>query len=73
MNDDLKVRSEALFNDMGMTTTDAIRLFLTQCVNQGRLPFNPIGKIPNMATLEALQEEGGTTYKNVEDLSKLWK
>jgi DNA-damage-inducible protein J len=73
VNDDLKVRSEALFNDMGMTTTEAIRLFLTQCVNQGGLPFKPVGKTPNAITMASLQEEGGTTYQNVDDLSKLWK
>ena len=58
---------------MGMTTTEAIRLFLTQCVNQGGIPFKLIGKTPNMTTLNALQDEGGTTYKSVDELSNLWK
>lgn len=70
---DLKDRSDALFKDMGISTTEAIRLFLTQSVNQGRLPFQPVGKQPNLHTLKALSEEGGTTYKSVDELSKLWK
>jgi DNA-damage-inducible protein J len=73
VNEDLKVRAESLFKDMGMTTTEAIRLFLTQCVNHGKLPFQPVGKQPNKYTLEALREDGGTSYKNVEDLADLWK
>ena len=73
IDESLKIRSEALFNDMGLTTPEAIRLFLTQCVNQGKLPFQPIGKMPNRYTMEALQEEGGTSYKSVDELSSLWK
>ncbi|MBP9693943.1 MAG: type II toxin-antitoxin system RelB/DinJ family antitoxin [Alphaproteobacteria bacterium] len=71
--DELKAQADALFNDMGITTTDAVRMFLTQSVNQGRLPFLPIGKTPNKNTLGALNEEGGTQYQSIKELSKLWK
>jgi|TARA_R110000868_G_scaffold184150_2_gene425609 DNA-damage-inducible protein J len=73
INDDLKIQADALFKDMGLSTTDAVRMFLTQCINQGGLPFQPVGKQPNKHTLEALNEAGGTTYKGVEELSELWK
>lgn len=73
VNEDLKIQADALFKDMGLTTTDAIRMFLTQCVNQGGLPFQPRGKMPNKQTLEALNEQGGTSYKSVKELSELWK
>ncbi len=73
IDDCLKAQSDALFKDMGLSTTEAIRLFLTQCVNHGGLPFQPMGKRPNTETLEALNEIGGNTYQNVEDVSKLWK
>ncbi len=58
---------------MGLTTTDAERMFLTQCINQGGLLFKPRGKRPNNETLDALNEKSGTSYKSVEELSELWK
>lgn len=73
IDDNLKTQSDALFKDMGLTTTEAIRLFLTQCINRGELPFTPTGKRPNTQTLEALNETGGNSYKDVQELSKLWK
>ena len=73
IDDNLKIQSDALFKDMGLSTTEAIRMFLTQCVNQGGLPFKPVGKRPNLETLESLNESGGKSYKDVQELSKLWK
>lgn len=73
ISEDLKIQADALFKDMGLTTTEAVRMFLTQCINHGGLPFQPTGKIPNRQTLEALNETGGTSYKSVEELSSLWK
>jgi len=69
----LKSQADALFKDMGLTTTDAVRMFLMQCVNLGGLPFTPTGKRPNAQTLEALNDDGGTSYSSVEELSHLWK
>ncbi|NQZ10108.1 MAG: type II toxin-antitoxin system RelB/DinJ family antitoxin [Algicola sp.] len=73
VNEELKTKADALFKDMGLSTTDAVRMFLTQCVNVGGLPFTPTGKKPNAQTLAALNETGGTSYKSVEALSQLWK
>jgi len=73
VSEDLKLRADALFKEMGLTTTDAVRMFLTQCINQGGLPFTPTGKRPNAQTLEALQEQEGNSYDSIEELSKLWK
>ena len=73
ISEDLKIQADALFKDMGLTTTDAVRMFLTQCINHGGLPFQPIGKNPNRQTLEALNEKNGTSYKSIEELSGLWK
>lgn len=73
ISEDLKNQADALFKDMGLTTTDAVRMFLTQCINRGGLPFQPTGKRPNQQTLEALNEKSGTSYKNIEELSELWK
>lgn len=74
IDDELKAKADALFQDMGLSTTDAVRLFLTQSVNLGRLPFQPVGKRPNPETLAAIEgEEGKVSYQNIEELSKLWK
>lgn len=73
VNDDLKIQADALFKDMGLTTTDAVRMFLTQCVNVGGLPFTPTGKRPNAQTLAALNEKDEHSYNGVDELSALWK
>jgi len=73
VSEELKIQADALFKDMGITTTDAIRMFLTQCINQGGIPFQLRSKRLNMETVEALNEKGGTSYDDVEELSQLWK
>lgn len=51
---ELKSSAEKIFKSLGMSTTDAISIFLSQVVlNQG-LPFAV--KIPNAVTREAVAE-----------------
>lgn len=38
---ELKTEAEKVFKQMGMTTTAAMSIFLTQCVREQRLPFQP--------------------------------
>lgn len=73
IDDDLKASADSLFKAMGTSTTDAVRMFLVQCVNQGGLPFRPSVKRPNAETLEALSEQDANAYSDVEALSDLWK
>ena len=73
IDDEIKTKADALFKSMGISTTDAVRMFLMQAINQGGLPFTPTAKRPNAETLEALEEKGGKSYKNVEELAELWK
>ena len=35
----LKADAQELFDSMGLTTSDAITLFLTKCINDKGLPF----------------------------------
>jgi DNA-damage-inducible protein J len=58
---------------MGFTTSDAVRMFLTQCINVGGLPFTPTAKKPNAQTLAAFDEKGGQSYDSVDELSALMK
>jgi len=41
---ELKKEAETILADMGMTTAEAIRIFLKQVVNSGGLPFQPTAK-----------------------------
>jgi DNA-damage-inducible protein J len=38
----IKLDANALFSSMGLTTADAVKLFLKQSLNQNAIPFNII-------------------------------
>lgn len=60
---DLKDKVEAIFQQLGLSTTDAIRLFYYQVALRHGLPF-PIA-LPNeetMLTFEATDKGEGLTY-----------
>ena len=67
---DLKASVEQIFAQLGLTTTQAITLFLRQVELQQGLPFTL--KIPNATTQAALQEaqtrQNLTTYTDAETL-----
>jgi len=52
----LKSQVEALFAQMGLTTSEAVTMFFTQVANRGEIPFTIKAKIPNAETLEAMEE-----------------
>jgi len=52
----LKDSVEQLLNQLGLTTTDAINIFLKQVVLTGGLPFPITMPKPNAVTLAAIQE-----------------
>jgi DNA-damage-inducible protein J len=70
VNPELKEQAEALFAALGMSTADAIRIFLQQAVNEGGLPFRPtLVKQPNAQTQAAMAElerGGGTHYETAQ-------
>ena len=71
VNPELKKQAEALFAAIGMSTADAIRIFLQQSVNEGGLPFRPMLKQPNAITLKAMEElerGGGKRYANSQEM-----
>jgi DNA-damage-inducible protein J len=39
IDDDIKDRAEALFEDLGLNMTTAINMFVRTSVRQGRIPF----------------------------------
>ncbi len=73
---ELKQQAETVFAALGLSTSDAIRMFLQQSVNVGGLPFQPMVKQPNEVTLEAmrqLESGGGQVFHNTADLFADWK
>lgn len=73
---ELKQEAEAVFSAIGMSTAEAIRVFLQQAVNSGGLPFQPSAKIPSAETLAAmmeLEDGGGQRFQTTEELFADWK
>ena len=76
INLELKQEAEAVFSAIGMTTAEAIRVFLQQAVNSGGLPFQPTAKTPNAETMTALMEledGGGELFSTANELFADWK
>ena len=68
---ELKEKAEAVFLAIGLSTADAIRMFLQQSVNVGGLPFRPTAKQPNADTIEAIEELAkgrGKTFRSTKAL-----
>ncbi len=75
INPELKQEADLLFAALGLSTADAIRLFLQQAVNTGGLPFQPTVKRPNADTLEAMTElelGGGQRFQSARQLFADW-
>jgi DNA-damage-inducible protein J len=61
---ELKENAEQIFDGLGMSMGDAIRIFLQQTVNMGGLPFTPMLRKPaRPETVEAMVEfDAGIRY-----------
>lgn len=55
VDDDLKIKSDELFKDLGTDTTTAIRMFLTQAIAVNGFPFEI--KRVSSSPFEALSEK----------------
>ena len=71
---EVKEESETLLNQMGMSTSEAVNIFLRQVILNGEIPFPIRAKIPNGITKQAMYEaENGINVKkftNAEDMFK---
>lgn len=61
--EEMKTDAEAIFHQMGITMSEAMRIFLCQCVNSGGLPFTPHARITNKETLESFKQIDSGEYK----------
>ena len=71
---EIKEKAEGILNRLGLSPTEAIRLFYTQITLRNGLPFEV--ELPNEETAQALKEsrEGTklTTHQSVEELFESW-
>jgi len=71
----LKKQADELFKQLGMNTSVALNMFLTQSVREQGIPFVPTIEVPNARLISALEEvekiENGKInakrYKNFEE------
>lgn len=52
----LKKQADIIFKNMGMSMSEAIRIFLMQSVNSDGLPFRPHLSRPNQITLKSFEQ-----------------
>ena len=52
----LKKQADELFKSLGMNTSVALNMFLTQSVREQSIPFIPSIEVPNARLLSALEE-----------------
>lgn len=57
VDDELKMRSDSLFRDLGTDTTTAIRMFLTQAVAYNGFPFEIRKNVPETHPYMPMTEE----------------
>lgn len=69
----LKHQAETIFSEIGLSTSQAIRLFYRQTVQSGGLPFQPNYSLPR-ETLEAMREseEGELTETTMNGLRTMF-
>ena len=66
---ELKSEAEAILREVGLSSSEAMRLFLHQVVSQRGLPFEV--KIPNaetVAAIESIQAGKGLRVDSIEEL-----
>lgn len=80
MEKDLKEQAEHLFNDLGMTMSTALNVFVRQAVRQGKIPFEITTHIDNFYSSENMKrikksiqsfKEGKTVTKTMEELEEM--
>ena len=72
----LKNEAEAVLSTMGLTLSEAIRLFLHQTVSEHQLPFTPEFRKPSAGFNEAIQElDSGQAehFDTIDEFEKSWK
>lgn len=71
---EVKEEAEILLNQMGMSTTEAVNIFLSQIIIYGGIPFSIRAKTPNETTRQAMYEaENGINLKKFDSAEDMFK
>lgn len=71
IDNDLYNKASILFNKLGLSISDATRIFFTKAVNDNGLPFDlKVDYEPNEETKRALM---CGEYEEVKDVNDIWK
>ena len=76
VDDDVKRRAEQVLDDIGLSMSVAINIFLRKVAREHRIPFELSADELNAETVEAIQESGrmkadpglGKTYTDVDQM-----
>ena len=68
----IKEEATQVLSSMGLTISDAIRIFLYRVVSERAIPFSL--KMPNPTTLSAMRssDKGDVETVTIDDISKEW-
>jgi DNA-damage-inducible protein J len=70
---DTKLAFTHICDEVGLSPSQAIKLFAKAVINYGGIPFELRSKTPNSKTLEAIQELESGSGKIVNDVEQLFK
>lgn len=70
---DTKLAFKHVCDEVGLSPSQAIKLFAKAVINYGGIPFELRSKTPNSKTLEAIQELESGSGKIVNDVEQLFK
>lgn len=73
IDEHVKAEAAQIFKDMGLTLSEAIRIFLYQSIAERRIPFSI--NLPNATTraaMEAVDHGEGLEKTSLEQLTKDW-
>ena len=70
---DTKLAFTHVCDEVGLSTSQAIKLFAKAVINYGGIPFELRSKTPNSKTLEAIQELESGNGNTVDDVNQLFQ
>ena len=74
---DVKEQAEKIFNELGLTMSAAVNMFLKTTIRENGIPFSLKLDVPNKMTAQAIEEgrklafdENTRRYENINELRK---
>lgn len=76
MDADLKLETEYILKNIGLTMSSAVNLFCRQVVNQGKIPFELVASdVLNAETIKAMNDtlEGKNLSRSFSSVDEMWE